>query len=578
MKTKGIASTTAAFALAVALAGCVVNTPAGPTPAQLSAQHDTGSALAACAYKNAADVDDHMSEASLIALALYARCRREYAAMVDAYAAPLDPMVALRFQEQLYNEDREVETFLPAVIAERKHQLTAIAEGAALVPAKGMRTVRANIVMPVDTIVEQYGLAVVNIRATTAPREQASMPAPASIEPDDPFFAFFQRPAPQPQGAQGRPPRVLRGVGSGFIISLDGLVVTTAHVVNRAEAVTVGLTDGREFEAKVLTVDPQSDVALLQIEGATKLPVVKLGDSSHVRVGEPVLTIGSLDGAANTATAGIVSATPRTLPDGTRFPFFQTDIAVNPDNSGGPLFNRAGEVIGVDVQIYADTERHQSLTFAIPISAAIKLRAQSQAQAKRSRGGLGLTVQDVSPGLAAAFGLPRPAGALVNAVEPGARGAALALKPGDVITQIGDKTIDHSADLIDYVARLWPGTKVPLKLVRNRKTHPALGQDFTPSHTRLLGADGLSYLRACRGREEVARAERESQLQQIAEEQAHVKEEQARTGTHPGTDECNRVHCDCDGWVDHSPDSGGRTPDFPCVGVGRDNGERRENL
>jgi serine protease Do len=208
---------------------------------------------------------------------------------------------------------------------------------------------------------------------------------------------------------------------------------------------------------------------LLQIEGATKLPVVRLGDSSHVRVGEPVLTIGSPDGAGNTATAGIVSATPRTLPDGTPFPFFQTDIAVNPDNSGGPLFNRAGEVIGVDVQIYPDTERHQSLTFAIPISAAIKLRAQSQAQAKRSRGGLGLKVQDVSPGLAAAFGLPRPAGALVNAVEPGARGAALALKPGDVITQIGDKTIDHSADLIDYVAGLQPGTKVPLKLVRNRK-------------------------------------------------------------------------------------------------------------
>jgi serine protease Do len=221
----------------------------------------------------------------------------------------------------------------------------------------------------------------------------------------------------------------------------------------------------------VRTVDPQSDVALLQIEGATKLPVVKLGDSSHVRVGEPVLTIGSLDGAGNTATAGIVSATPRTLPDGTPFPFFQTDIAVNPDNSGGPLFNRAGEVIGVDVQIHADTDRYRSLTFAIPISAAIKLRAQSQAQAqaKGSRVGLGLEVQDVSPGLAAAFGLPRPAGALVNSVEPGARGAALALKPGDVITQIGDKTIDHSADLINYVARLRPGTKVPLKLVRNRK-------------------------------------------------------------------------------------------------------------
>jgi S1-C subfamily serine protease len=234
-------------------------------------------------------------------------------------------------------------------------------------------------------------------------------------------------------------------MGSGFIVSPDGLILTTAHVVDQADEVTVRLTDRREFKAKVVAVDIQSDIALIQVD-ATKLPTVKLGDSSRVRVGEPVLAIGSPDRFENTVTAGIVSATSRTLQDGSSFPFFQTDIAANPNNSGGPLFNRAGEVVGIDVQIYADSDRSPSLAFAIPINLATKVRAQaqaSQASQATSPGGLGLEVQDVGPGLAVAFGLPRPAGALVNSVQPGTSAAASGLKPGDVIIRIGDKTIDR---------------------------------------------------------------------------------------------------------------------------------------
>jgi S1-C subfamily serine protease len=221
----------------------------------------------------------------------------------------------------------------------------------------------------------------------------------------------------------------------------------------------------------VIAVDPQSDAALLQIEGVTNLPVVKLGDSSRVRPGEPLLTIGAPDGPDNAVTAGLLSATTRTLPDGSPFPFFQTDLAVNPDNSGGPVFNRLGEVIGIDVQIYGDGDRYQTLTFAIPINAALTFRKQSLASTKTSHGSLGIEVQDIDPALAAAFGLPRAAGALVTSVTSGAaaRTPVSGIKPGDVITQIGGKTIDRSAEVLDYAANLEPGTRVMIKLVRNKR-------------------------------------------------------------------------------------------------------------
>ncbi|WP_175852905.1 trypsin-like peptidase domain-containing protein [Burkholderia anthina] len=336
--------------------------------------------------------------------------------------------------------------------------------------------------MPVDfpAIVDRYGPAVVTIM-TAAPDQQAAGPSFVILDPDDPIAAFFRRGAPPPstQGPQApapdTSPRAVSGSGSGFIVSPDGLILTSAHVVGDASDVTVRLTDRREFKATVLAVDPQSDVAVLHAD-ATKLPVVRIGDSSRVRAGEPVMTIGAPDGSGNTVTAGIVSATSHALPDGGVFPFFETDIAVNPDNSGGPVFNRAGDVIGIAVQVYTGANRYASMTFAIPIALAAKVRAQVQAQmranaqAQRASSGnvLGVDVQDVGIGLAAAFGLPRPAGALVNGVDPGSPAAAAGVKPGDVIVQFGDKPIGRSAELNDLAAALPPGGKAPLRLVRNR--------------------------------------------------------------------------------------------------------------
>ncbi|HTI17155.1 MAG TPA: trypsin-like peptidase domain-containing protein [Trinickia sp.] len=323
---------------------------------------------------------------------------------------------------------------------------------------------------PVDfpSIVERYGAAVVNISAASSSEPENATPLDA-IDTEDPLAAFFKRGAPAQDGPTN-PPRVVWGSGSGFIISPDGLVLTTAHIVNRAEEVTVRLSDRREFKAKVLATDPQTNVAVLQIEGGTKLPFVKLGDSSHVRVGEQLLSIGAPDGPANTVTAGLVSAQPRVLADGTAFSYFQTDIAVHPDNSGGPLFNRAGEVIGIDVQVYAETERFRVLTFAIPINTAIAF-SRTQASNKSARGSFGIEVQDIDPGLAAAFGLARPSGALVTAVAPAvsSRSTANGLKAGDVITVVSGRIIERASDFIDYVGNLQPGAKATLRVIRNKR-------------------------------------------------------------------------------------------------------------
>lgn len=349
-------------------------------------------------------------------------------------------------------------------------QPTAIAAGVAPAPAKGVGLSPAVAAATVDlpTIVERYGPAVVNISATV-PDQSTPGSAPEDLDPDDPFIQIFQRSTPQFRQPQGSSPRAVRGVGSGFIVSPDGLILTNAHVVDRAEEVTVKLTDRREFKAKVLAVDPRSDVAVIRID-AKKLPTVKLGDSSRVRAGELVLMIGSPHGPENTVTAGIVSAAPRAQPEGSLVPFIQTDVNVDTDNAGGPLLNRSGEVIGINVQIYGQTDGgYSGLTFAIPINVAVQVEKQLLALRKVPQGSLGIGVQDVDQGLARAFGLPRPAGALINSVEPGSPAAASGLKPGDVITQIGDKAIDRSAEFGEHVAALKPGTKVALTLIRDRK-------------------------------------------------------------------------------------------------------------
>ncbi|CAB3802482.1 hypothetical protein LMG28688_05578 [Paraburkholderia caffeinitolerans] len=365
-------------------------------------------------------------------------------------------------------------------------------------------------------LAERYGPAVVHVIAR-GPDDQSEAPEQEAIDTDDPFFAFFGRaPRPPSDGQSGGAPRAMTGAGSGFIVTSHGLVFTTAHVVDKADEVIVRLTDKREFKAQVVAVDPQSDVAVLQIEGARNLPFVKLGASSKMHAGEPVLSIGSPDNFQNTVTTGIVSATSRTLPDGKPFPFLQTDVAVNPDNSGGPLFNRAGEVIGIDVQLYADSGHYEGLTFAIPIEAANQFRAQLQAahttppaanadanadansgagragnpQATRT---FGMRVEDVSPGIAAALGLPRASGVLVDAVEPGSPAAAAGVNPGDVIVAVGDKPVDHTTALAEQLAAVPPATKIPLSVIRNRQPAQA---HFTNAVTETPAANAANEVRA----------------------------------------------------------------------------------
>ena len=317
--------------------------------------------------------------------------------------------------------------------------------------------------MDFSGIVDQYGPAVVNI-SVTARAQRTAMQAPSGMDPDDPLFQFFKRFGPQFQGPQSGQ-QLVKGLGSGFIVSPDGLILTNAHVVDGAQEVTVKLTDRREFKAKVLGTDPQTDVAVIRID-AKDLPVVRLGDPSHVKVGEPVLAIGSPYGFENTVTAGIVSAKSRSLPDDTYVPFIQTDVAVNPGNSGGPLFNQRGEVIGINSQIYSQNGGYQGLSFAIPINVATKVEQQLVAHGKVTRGRLGISVQEVNQALAQSFGLPKPSGALVNSVEADSPAAKAGLKPGDVIVQLDNDVIDHSGDLPEHVADIKPGTDTMLKIIR----------------------------------------------------------------------------------------------------------------
>lgn len=314
-------------------------------------------------------------------------------------------------------------------------------------------------------IVERYGPAVVNIRAAT-PDDQPQTATPDALDSDDPLLAFSRRVAPQLQ-EPANPPGVIFATGSGFIVSADGLILTTAHVVNQADEVTVTLTDRREFKAKVLSIDAASDVALLRID-ATGLPTVRLGDSSKVRPGDQVMTIGSPERFQTTVTAGIVSAASHDTPDSKRLAFLQTEVATHPDNSGGPLFNRAGEVIGIDVQLYGGSQGILSLTFAIPINAA-KTRMQPAGSREASKSRLGIEVQDVDSGLAGAFGLPRAAGALVISVAPGSPALDAGLKPGDVVEQVGDKSIDRAADFVGEDAALAPDKQIVLQIVRDAR-------------------------------------------------------------------------------------------------------------
>jgi serine protease Do len=268
-----------------------------------------------------------------------------------------------------------------------------------------------------------------------------------------------------PRGQQSVP---MRGLGSGFIVSPDGYILTNAHVVDHASHVTVRLTDRREFTAKVVGSDKASDVALLKID-AKNLPTVKIGSSRDAKVGEWVVAIGSPYGFENSVTAGIVSAKSRSLPDATYVPFIQTDVAVNPGNSGGPLLNLKGEVVGINSMIYSGTGGYMGVSFAIPIEVALEVSRQLQGQGKVVRGRIGIAMQPLTKELAQSFKLDAESGAVVVAVDPGGPAARAGVRPGDVVLDWNGRKIDDPNELPRLVAATRPGSSAKMEIWRGGK-------------------------------------------------------------------------------------------------------------
>jgi serine protease Do len=316
-------------------------------------------------------------------------------------------------------------------------------------------------------LVDRYGPAVVNVEVVEKSQQGGGA---QGLSPNDPFYDFFRRfgiPAPGEQGPRERQPPV-RGAGSGFIVSPDGYILTNTHVVADAEEVTVRLTDRREFPAKVIGADERTDVAVIKIN-ASNLPIVRLGDPSRIKPGQWVLAIGSPFGFENSATAGIISATARSVPGENYVPFIQTDVAVNPGNSGGPLFNMAGEVIGINSQIFSRTGGFMGVSFAIPIDVARNVEEQLVKTGHVVRGRIGVTIQDVNAQLAESFGLERPHGALVSSVEKDGPAAHAGVVPGDVILAVGGHPIERYGELSGAIAAMKPGSEAQLALWRNGK-------------------------------------------------------------------------------------------------------------
>ncbi|MBI3525298.1 MAG: DegQ family serine endoprotease [Betaproteobacteria bacterium] len=352
--------------------------------------------------------------------------------------------------------------FVPSGLSQAQAAVPAPVTAAS--PATDVAPLATTGITDFSAIVERYGPAVVNVSVTGKVQQTGMAGNSPGFDPNEMFPDFFRRFGPlfphPPEGGQ-----IIRGQGSGFIVSSDGVILTNAHVIDGAQEVTVKLTDRRELKAKVLGVDRQTDVAVLKID-ATNLPIVHFGDPNATRVGEPVLAIGSPFGFENSATSGIVSAKSRSLPDGTYVPFIQTDVAVNPGNSGGPLFNTRGEVIGINSQIFTRTGGYEGLSFAIPIDVATKVEKQLMEHGKVTRGRLGITIQEVDQALADSFGLKKPHGALVSSVEKGSPAEHAGIEAGDIVVRLGDKEINHSADLPALVADLKPGTATQLEVIR----------------------------------------------------------------------------------------------------------------
>jgi serine protease Do len=315
-------------------------------------------------------------------------------------------------------------------------------------------------------LVKQYSPAVVNVSTTQRINPQQRLPGggPGSEEFDEFFRHFFP---PDRRGPFGNP----RSLGSGFIISADGYVLTNNHVIDNAATIIVRLNDRRELEAKLIGADPRSDLALLKVDGKN-LPTVKLGRAGDLEVGEWVLAIGSPFGFDYSVTAGIVSAMGRSLPTENNenyVPFIQTDVAINPGNSGGPLFNLGGEVVGINSQIYTRSGGFMGVSFAIPVDVAMEVVDQLKSSGHVSRGWLGVMIQEVNRDLAESFGLDKPSGALVARVLEDSPAAEAGLKEGDVILEFNDQPIDLSADLPHLVGRVRSGTRAKLTIMREGK-------------------------------------------------------------------------------------------------------------
>lgn len=354
--------------------------------------------------------------------------------------------------------------------------------GAALAPAPALaQQPPAMQALPDFTeLVERVSPAVVNIRTMERARAGTRAPTPEMDEQLQEFFRRFGIPVPQQQDPRRGAPRgggggngggaeepTQRGVGSGFILSADGYVMTNAHVVEGADEVIVTLTDKRELKAKIIGADRRTDVAVVKIEG-TGLPFVKIGDVGRLKVGEWVLAIGSPFGLDNTVTAGIVSAKQRDTGD--YLPFIQTDVAVNPGNSGGPLINMRGEVVGINSQIYSRSGGFMGISFAIPIDEATKVADQLRATGRVVRGRIGVQIAPVTRDVAESIGLGKPMGALVQNVETGGPAEKAGLEPGDIITKVDGKPIERSADLPRLIGGTKPGSRVALQVFRRGAT------------------------------------------------------------------------------------------------------------
>ncbi len=355
---------------------------------------------------------------------------------------------------------------------------------------------RAQLQLPdFASLVEQYGPAVVNISVTkTAGADMPALGAP-DFDENGPMGEFFRRfGIPMPRGGQpgqgGIPlPQPAQGVGSGFIVSPDGVILTNAHVVDGATEVLVKLVDKRELKAKVLGVDKKSDVAVIKVD-AKDLPTVKIGDPAKLRVGEWVAAIGSPFGLESTVTAGIVSAKSRNVGDERIVPFIQTDVAVNPGNSGGPLFNLAGEVVGINSMIFSRSGGYMGVSFAIPIDVAMQVKDDLVKHGKVTRGRIGVVVQPVTAPLAESFGLKKAEGALVANVEPNGPAAKAGLKPGDVILSFNGREVGESSDLPAIVAATKPGEPATVKIWRNgRESEVKLSVGEMPAERAAVAAN-----------------------------------------------------------------------------------------